>query len=85
MGTVWNSWQTQWSGGVSSNSERRSEIRYRDGRTMGFGREAGMKRISEVIERTTTTTRTNLKRTGVRTTVVESVEEESLYAMRRSL
>ena len=80
MGTVWNSWETQWSGVVNSVSERRTEENIVEAREAGFGNQFGgfNARISEVIERTTTTTRTNLRRTGVRTSVVESVEEESL-------
>ena len=61
MGTVWNNWQTQWSGVVSRTTE-----------TIDFHDEKG------VVERTIETTRTDLRRTGVSTKVVEKIEEESL-------
>ncbi len=62
MGTVWNAWQTQWSGVVS--------------RTTETGRGFGMRET--IVERTIETTRTDLTRTGVNTQVVENIEEESL-------
>jgi len=59
IGTIWNSWETQWSGVVAT-------------RSLG-ARWVG----NRLVERTIQTTRTDLKRTGLRTDVVENVEEES--------
>ena len=58
IGTVWNSWETQWSGVVATT---RRNI------NTGFG----------ILERTIQTTRSDLRRTGLRTDVVENIEEES--------
>ena len=58
IGTVWNSWETQWSGVVSTTRRIISN---------GFG----------ILERTIQTTRSDLRRTGLRTDVVENIEEES--------
>ena len=63
MGTVWNSWETQWSGVVSSVDDR--PVSVKEGRT------------TTTSVRTTTTTRTDLRRTGLHTSVVENIEEES--------
>ena len=54
IGTVWNAWQTQWSGVVGSSTSRRGNV-----------------------VRTTTSVRTDQRRTGVRTEVVEQVDRES--------
>ena len=62
LGTVWNNWQTQWSGVVSTTTE-----------TSG-----GHYHGSTIVERTIETTRTDLTRTGVSTKIVEKIEEESL-------
>ena len=58
IGTVWNSWETQWSGVVATTRRIIST---------GFG----------ILERTIQTTRSDLRRTGLRTDVVENIEEES--------
>ena len=57
IGTVWNSWETQWSGVVGTSTNNR-----------WIG--------NALVERTVQTTRTNLRRTGLQTNVVENVEEE---------
>ena len=64
LGTVWNAWQTQWSGVVDQEEDRF---------VSGQGNVQ-----NEISVRTTTTTRTDLVRTGVETSVVENIEEESL-------
>ena len=58
IGTVWNAWETQWSGIVGTTTNNR-----------WIG--------NALVERTVQTTRTNLRRTGLQTNVVENVEEES--------
>ena len=58
MGTVWNSWETQWSGTVAARVERT-----RIGRL--------------VITRAIQTVRSDLRRTGIDTQVVEQIDEES--------
>ena len=58
LGTIWNSWETQWSGVVSSKTEK-----VRQGRNL--------------ITRSIETTRSDLSRTGIRTELVEQVEEET--------
>ena len=60
LGTVWNNWQTQWSGVVSRTTDT---IDFHD---------------FLLVERTIETTRTDLRRTGVNTQVIEKIEEESL-------
>ena len=62
IGTVWNSWETQWSGVVSTT---RSQF-------VGVNNNIG-----NLVERTIQTTRSDLRRTGLRTDVVENIEEES--------
>ena len=81
MGTVWNSWETQWSGVVSTSTETRTETRLvRDFNSRINANMGGVVRGTSdtTFERTTTTSRTDLRRTGVRTSVVEHIEEESL-------
>ena len=63
IGTVWNSWETQWSGVV--------------GVSRRVGMETGGGGDNFLVERTIRTTRTDLRRTGLRTDVVENIEEES--------
>ena len=63
IGTVWNSWETQWSGVVG--------VSRRGGMETGGGGD------NFLVERTIRTTRTDLRRTGLRTDVVENIEEES--------
>ena len=63
LGTVWNAWQTQWSG-VVETSTTSNDI------TDGQG---GITRQT----RTTTTTRSDLQRTGLNTQVLEKIDRES--------
>ena len=60
IGTVWNAWQTQWSGVVA----RTTQVNPNEG---GF----------QFVERAITTTRTDLRRQGIKTDVVEKVDFES--------
>ena len=59
LGTVWNSWETQWSGVVAS-------------RTVSTQTSA-----TRVVQRTIQTVRSDLRRTGLQTHVVEDIVEES--------
>ena len=63
IGTVWNAWETQWSGVVSDEIIRRWR------RPAGHGA-FGMEQHLE-------TSRSDLTRTGLRTQVVEQIDEES--------
>jgi hypothetical protein len=65
LGTVWNAWKTQWSGVVDTSESE------------AFITDEGNVQ-DELSVRTTTTTRTDQKRTGLNTKVVENVEEESI-------
>jgi len=67
IGTVWNAWETTWSG-----STTRTVIRQTGGG--GGGKSQTIRRVIG----TTTDTRTDQSRSGLRTTVVENVTEESL-------
>ena len=68
LGTVWNNWQTQWSGVIASTTT-----------TASTGTFSGASNAVEIfVERTIETTRSELTRTGVNTQVVEKIEEESL-------
>ena len=58
LGTVWNSWETQWSGTVATRTETR---------------QSGNTLITRAIQ----TVRSDLRRTGIRTDVVEQIDEES--------
>ena len=58
LGTVWNSWETQWSGTVATRTETRT---------------TGNVTITRAIQ----TVRSDLRRTGIRTDVVEQIDEES--------
>ena len=72
LGTVWNAWQEQWSGVVDTQFGET----FTDFSTeRGFGRGG---RIASQKQRVTQTTRTDLTRTGLHTSVVENIEEESL-------
>jgi len=61
IGTVWNAWETQWSGVINTSV------------SIGVGTGNAFSRV----ERTTTTTRTDLARTGLKTSIVEQIDEES--------
>jgi len=56
IGTIWNSWQTQWSGVVAQSSVAINNNR---------------------VLRTTTTSRTDQTRAGVRTDVIENIDRET--------
>ena len=59
VGTIWNNWETQWSGVVGSRQETAREGNFE-------------------ITRTIQTTRSDLTRTGIKTEVIEQIDEESL-------
>jgi len=69
IGTVWNAWQTQWSGVVSTSSSSET-VQRQDHTNEGHDLELS-------ITRTTTTRRQDLRRTGINTQVIEKVEMES--------
>ena len=58
IGTVWNAWETQWSGTVSQSVQNWQDNNRR-------------------FSRVTTTSRTDLARSGLRSRVVEQIDEES--------
>ena len=58
LGTIWNSWETQWSGVVATRTD-------------------GWRNNNFDVTRTIQTTRTDLRRTGLTTNVVEQIDEES--------
>ncbi len=68
LGTIWNSWETQWSGVVNTR------VAGRFNRDFSF---TGNGMIFDRIERTVQTSRTDLRRTGLHTEVIENVVEES--------
>jgi len=71
IGTVWNAWQTQWSGVTTSTSNT-----WRD---TSFHSAASRSVPGRAIVRTTVTTEQGRRsRTGVRTTVVPQIDTESL-------
>jgi len=67
LGTIWNSWETQWSGVVDSFIEDRGATTRWSGRRLD----------RFFLQRTVETVRTDLRRTGVNTQIVENVVEES--------
>ena len=67
MGTIWNSWETQWSGVVSTDVNR----------ITGSARWNGGQLIRSDTIRTIETVRSDLRRSGLNTNVVENVVEES--------
>ena len=67
LGTVWNAWQTQWSGVISRTTNSRRALLNDDG-----------DQRQGIVTTTITTTRTDLARSGISTKVVENIEEESL-------
>ena len=70
IGTVWNAWQTQWSGVTTSTSNT-----WRD---TNFNSAASRSVPGRAIVRTTVTTEQGTRtRTGVRTTVVPQIDTES--------
>ena len=68
IGTVWNAWQTQWSGTTTTTGAR-----FREHRFINLGQERGR----AVLQRTTTTTRTRQTRQGINTRVVPRIDRES--------
>jgi len=68
IGTVWNAWQTQWSGTTTASRT------FREHRFINLGQPRGR----AVIRRTTTTTTTRQTRQGVNTRVVPRIDRESL-------
>ena len=62
LGTVWNAWETQWSGIVDTETEK-------------FVSQHGNVQ-DEISVKTIETVKTDLKRTGLKTEVVENIEEE---------
>ena len=62
LGTVWNAWETQWSGIVDTETEK-------------FVSQQGNVQ-DEISVKTIETVKTDLARTGISTEVVENVEEE---------
>lgn len=58
LGTLWNAWETQWSGVIASG-----ETRDRQG--------------GNIIVRAVQTVRSDLSRTGIETSIVEQIDEES--------
>tara|TARA_B100001248_G_scaffold139809_1_gene104978 strand:+ start:3238 stop:10071 length:6834 start_codon:yes stop_codon:yes gene_type:complete len=74
MGTIWNSWQTQWTG--TSQSERVIS-------TSGAFQE-GNALFSNVVTRVTTTTTRRQRRDGINTRVIAQIDRESLGDRLRS-
>ena len=68
IGTVWNAWQTQWSGTTTTTGGRRREHRFIN---------LGQPRGRAVLQRTTTTTTTRQTRRGINTNVVPRIDRES--------
>ena len=66
IGTIWNAWQTQWSGVVSTSSTSSTSVTTND-----------VIDTFRTVTRTTNTTRSDLARTGINTQVLEKVEMES--------
>ena len=64
LGTIWNSWQTTWSGVTDSTTE--------------WGTWGGNLSGTQKQKRTTTTVRTDKTRTGVNTQVTPRIDKESL-------
>ena len=58
LGTIWNSWETQWSGVIASRVQTRRSGNW-------------------VVTRAIQTVRSNLRRTGINTQIVEQIDEES--------
>ena len=67
LGTIWNAWETQWSGVVNTDVNR----------ITGAARWVGNSLIRTDTIRTIETVRSDLARTGLNTQVVENVVEES--------
>ena len=70
LGTVWNSWQTQWSGVVETSTDS-----WREGGIEFFN--SGLFIGGTTVTRTTSSVRTDQTRTGVNTSVALRVDRES--------
>jgi len=73
MGTVWNSWQTQWSG-TSQSSQVIARRNQQEGNAV----------FQNVTSRVTTTTTRRQRRSGVNTRVITQIDRESLGDRLRS-
>ena len=69
IGTVWNAWQTQWSGVTATSSTRFRE--------RSWARAQRRVPFRPIIERTTSTSTTNQSRSGITTSVVPRISQES--------
>lgn len=69
IGTVWNAWQTQWSGVTATSSTRFRE--------RSWARARPRVPFRPIIERTTSTTTTSSTRSGITTSVVPRISQES--------
>ena len=80
LGTIWNSWQTSWSGVVSSRNESKHAGSYNVYGVTGNGGEApggGYVTAPRVGTRSIQTVRTDKTRTGVSTSIALRVDKES--------
>ena len=66
LGTIWNSWQTSWSGVVSTRGETQSRVTSKDEAT-----------VTSTGTRSINTVRTDKSRTGVTTSISLRVDKES--------
>ena len=73
MGTVWNSWQTQWTGTSTSRRQLSSNVT-----------REGNSQFRNTVTRVTTTTTRRQRRSGVNTRVVAQIDRESLGDRLRS-
>ena len=74
LGTVWNAWQTTWSGVVDSRTETQTKgVRI----TVGGGEDTHTTTATRVGKRSIQTVRTDKTRTGVTTSVALRVDKES--------
>ena len=74
MGTIWNSWQTQWTGTSTSEQVTNTGATFTEGNSQ----------FRNVTTRVTTTTTRRQRRTGVNTRVVAQIDRESLGDRLRS-
>ena len=74
MGTVWNSWQTQWSG-VSVSNDVVSQTNRTTSAANWWG--TTITSFQDTVTRTTTTTTQQQTRTGINTQVIAQIDEES--------
>ena len=69
IGTVWNAWQTQWTGVTTTSTSRFLET--------SWSRAKSTVPFRPIIERTTATTQTGQTRSGISTSVVPRINSES--------